>query len=109
MEPGALSRREAGALPATVAAWREQGRSVTFEGRRIHLFTREGDDPALVLLHGFPSSSYDWRGLIAAERGQAILARARGRDDRRGVAVVHGTHTGPRDPSRGPVSVPPVV
>lgn len=28
----------------------------------------------LVLLHGFPFSSYDWRGLLDEETEQAVLA-----------------------------------
>src|SRR6266508_6797427 len=63
-------------MPATphVERWRLQGRTLAVGGRGVHVFRRDGNDPALVLLHGFPSSSYDWRGLIAAERQQAILA-----------------------------------
>ena len=43
-------------------------------GRSIHLFRREGEDPLLLLLHGFPSSSYDWRALLELERKRAALA-----------------------------------
>ena len=32
------------------------------------MFVRDGADPPLLLLHGFPSSSFDWRGLLAALR-----------------------------------------
>jgi pimeloyl-ACP methyl ester carboxylesterase len=62
------------ALPPRVDAWRGLGRREEFRGRGIHVFTRAGDGPTLVLLHGFPSSSYDWRGLIEALPGQAVLA-----------------------------------
>jgi pimeloyl-ACP methyl ester carboxylesterase len=62
------------ALTSRVTAWRERGRSEEFGGRRIHLFTRGGSEPLLVLLHGFPSSSYDWRLLLDEEREHAVLA-----------------------------------
>ena len=35
---------------------------------------REGDGPLLLLLHGFPSSSYDWRLLLALRPESAALA-----------------------------------
>jgi pimeloyl-ACP methyl ester carboxylesterase len=61
-------------LTPRVREWRERGRSESFRGRRIHVFDRDGAGPPLVLLHGFPSSSYDWRGLLAAETDHAALA-----------------------------------
>jgi pimeloyl-ACP methyl ester carboxylesterase len=61
-------------LPPRVAAWRERGRDAEFRGRRIHLFERDGDGPLLLLLHGFPSSSYDWRPLLELETEHAALA-----------------------------------
>jgi pimeloyl-ACP methyl ester carboxylesterase len=57
-----------------VAAWRERGADEEFRGRRIHVFRREGSGPLIVLLHGFPSSSYDWRYLLEIERERAALA-----------------------------------
>jgi pimeloyl-ACP methyl ester carboxylesterase len=38
------------------------------------VFTRDGTGTPLVLLHGFPSSSYDWRRLLAIESERAALA-----------------------------------
>ena len=61
-------------LGSRVEAWRERGREEQIGGRRIHVFTREGRDPVLLLLHGFPSSSYDWRLLLEEERDHAVLA-----------------------------------
>jgi pimeloyl-ACP methyl ester carboxylesterase len=61
-------------LPPRVAAWRERGRDAEFRGRRIHLFERGGSGPLLVFLHGFPSSSYDWRTLLERETEHAALA-----------------------------------
>jgi pimeloyl-ACP methyl ester carboxylesterase len=62
------------ALTARVLAWRKRGAEEEVRGRRIHVFQREGRDPLLLLLHGFPSSSYDWRRLLEEEREQAALA-----------------------------------
>jgi pimeloyl-ACP methyl ester carboxylesterase len=49
-------------LTSRTAAWRESGQLVDFNGHRI--FVREGkggsERPALLFLHGYPSSSYDW-------------------------------------------------
>ena len=61
-------------LSTRVAAWRERGRDDEFRGRRIHLFERRGRGPLLVLLHGFPSSSYDWRPLLDLETENSVLA-----------------------------------
>ena len=52
-------------LTERVRRWRSEGRAETFRGRAIHVFDREGTGPQLVLLHGFPSSSFDWRPLLA--------------------------------------------
>jgi pimeloyl-ACP methyl ester carboxylesterase len=61
-------------LTARVAAWRDRGEREQVHGREIHVFRREGGGPLLLLLHGFPSSSYDWRALIELERDHAVLA-----------------------------------
>lgn len=57
-----------------VSAWRGRGEDEEFRGRRIHVLRREGSEPLLLLLHGFPSSSYDWRLLLELEIDHAILA-----------------------------------
>ncbi len=61
-------------FPPRVEAWRERGREEEFRGRRIHLFGRGGREPLLLFLHGFPSSSYDWRLLLEREIEHAALA-----------------------------------
>src|SRR4029079_19650622 len=61
-------------LPSRVMAWRERGRDEEFRGRRIHVFERGGRGPCLLCLHGFPSSSYDWRLLLEDETEHAVLA-----------------------------------
>jgi pimeloyl-ACP methyl ester carboxylesterase len=57
-----------------VSAWRDRGRDEDVRGRRIHTFDRDGSGPLLLLLHGFPSSSYDWRLLLDRETEHAVLA-----------------------------------
>jgi pimeloyl-ACP methyl ester carboxylesterase len=61
-------------LTAGVREWQDRGRRESFRGRQIHVFMRDGEGTPLVLLHGFPSSSYDWRGLLASEPGAPALA-----------------------------------
>jgi pimeloyl-ACP methyl ester carboxylesterase len=61
-------------LTPAVQDWRGRGREEFFRGRRIHVFERDGAGPRLVLLHGFPSSSYDWRGLLEVESERAAFA-----------------------------------
>ena len=61
-------------LPARVREWEGRGHAEEFRGRRIHCFHQPGEGPLLLLLHGFPTCSYDWRELIALEPGRAILA-----------------------------------
>jgi len=61
-------------LPETVVAWGRRGHPEEFRGCRIHCFHQPGEGPLLLLLHGFPNSSYDWREVIALEPERAILA-----------------------------------
>jgi pimeloyl-ACP methyl ester carboxylesterase len=62
------------ALPDRVEAWRKRGREDEFRGRRIHLFGRDGREPLVLFLHGFPSSSYDWRLLLDRQPELAAMA-----------------------------------
>lgn len=49
-------------LTPRVEAWRRSGELVELGGRRIFVRSQPGNDgPPIVLLHGYPSSSYDWR------------------------------------------------
>jgi pimeloyl-ACP methyl ester carboxylesterase len=43
----------------SVDAWREAGTFVDLGGHRM-FYRREGRGPALVLVHGYPTSSWDW-------------------------------------------------
>jgi len=44
-------------------AWLESGRHVDAIGMRVFVHER-GAGPAVLLVHGFPTSAYDWRGVI---------------------------------------------
>ena len=57
-----------------VEGWRLKGKQEDFRDHSIHVFYQDGEGPLLVLLHGFPTSSYDWRELIKRFPGRAILA-----------------------------------
>ncbi|MCG3882807.1 alpha/beta fold hydrolase [Psychrobacter sp. Ps3] len=51
----------------TLAQWRKQGELESINGQQI--FTRTGGNksaPALVLIHGYPSASWDWEGMWQA-------------------------------------------
>ncbi len=61
-------------LPAAVREWGRRGHPEEFDGRRIHCFHQPGEGPLLLLLHGFPTCSYDWRALLELEPGRAVLA-----------------------------------
>jgi pimeloyl-ACP methyl ester carboxylesterase len=61
-------------LTARVERWRREGTQERFRDHGIHVHVREGEGPLLLFLHGFPSSSYDWREVLALEPGRAALA-----------------------------------
>lgn len=42
--------------------WFESGRHIALGRRRLFLYER-GAGPAVLLIHGFPTSGYDWRGV----------------------------------------------
>jgi pimeloyl-ACP methyl ester carboxylesterase len=62
------------AMSDRVRAWEARGETEEFRNRRIHVFERSGSGPPVLLLHGFPSSSFDWRALLDAEGERAVLA-----------------------------------
>jgi len=43
--------------------WVASGRHIDIDGKRIFVYER-GEGPAVFLLHGFPTSCYDWRSVI---------------------------------------------
>jgi pimeloyl-ACP methyl ester carboxylesterase len=70
----ALDRSGGVPLTGSVRAWQQRGESDGFRGYGIHTLREEGEGPLLLLLHGFPSSSYDWRLLLDEEAGRNLLA-----------------------------------
>lgn len=60
-------------LTARTQRWLDAGEMADFRGRRLYVQRREGQLPMLLLLHGFPSSSYDWKGLLEQHPGNAAL------------------------------------
>ncbi|MGH2973820.1 MAG: alpha/beta fold hydrolase [Solirubrobacterales bacterium] len=61
-------------LNGRLGTWRERGEGTAFRGYRVHVLRQEGPGPLLLLLHGFPSSSYDWRLLLEHESERNVLA-----------------------------------
>lgn len=62
------------ALTERVREWQLRGESIDFRGYPIHVFRQKGKGPLLLLLHGFPSSSYDWRLLLDQLPERHVLA-----------------------------------
>ena len=56
-----------------IAEWSDGGRLEDFRGHSIYVRSVEGPGPVLVLLHGFPSSSYDFRLLLPLLGDNATL------------------------------------
>lgn len=56
-------------LPASVCQWRDQGRWVLTTAGQVFVRSQPGYGPTVLLLHGFPSSSYDFRS-VASRLGQ---------------------------------------
>jgi pimeloyl-ACP methyl ester carboxylesterase len=61
-------------LTPRVAAWSREGELVTVNGRRIFIRSRPGAGPPALLLHGYPSSSYDWRDLFELLPERRLIA-----------------------------------
>lgn len=62
-------------LTERVERWRDAGSIEDVLGRQLFVHRRAGNEaPLLLFLHGFPSSSYDWRELFELRAGQATLA-----------------------------------
>ena len=51
-------------LPQSVAAWRDGGRWLTTPAGRVFVRSAPGDGPTILLLHGYPSSSYDYHQVV---------------------------------------------
>jgi pimeloyl-ACP methyl ester carboxylesterase len=57
-------------VTARTDAWRREGELVEVAGHRLWVRHRDGDGPPVVLLHGYPSSSYDWHGVLTRLKGR---------------------------------------
>jgi pimeloyl-ACP methyl ester carboxylesterase len=61
-------------LPSSVAEWRDGGRFMATGPGKVFVRSASGDGPTILLLHGFPSSSYDYREVVPHLAGRAWLA-----------------------------------
>lgn len=60
-------------LTDRVLAWEAAGSYVDVDGLRVFVRDVPGDGTPLVLLHGYPSSSYDWRLVLPLLAGRRLL------------------------------------
>jgi pimeloyl-ACP methyl ester carboxylesterase len=61
-------------LTSRTSAWKQAGELATIAGRRIFVRERAGtsDSPPVLFLHGYPSSSYDWRHALGRVEGRRL-------------------------------------
>lgn len=57
-----------------VREWRDGGRQLRTRAGSVFVRSAPGDGPTVVLLHGYPSSSYDFREVVDRLGGRAWLA-----------------------------------
>ncbi|MGE2727251.1 alpha/beta fold hydrolase [Mycolicibacterium pulveris] len=60
-------------LPPDVTAWRDAGRWIPTPAGQIFVRSSPGDGPTVLMLHGYPSSSYDYRQVVSHLHGRAWL------------------------------------
>jgi pimeloyl-ACP methyl ester carboxylesterase len=60
------------ALTPRTEAWRRSGSREQLAGREIFVHERPGSGAPLVFLHGYPSSSYDWRLVLELLPGRRL-------------------------------------
>jgi len=63
-----------GEFSRCVMNWRANGQMIPLAGRRVFVSRQDGTGPLLLFLHGFPSSSYDWKQVLALLPGSAAVA-----------------------------------
>lgn len=61
-------------LTPRTSAWSESGELETHAGRRIFVRDRPGSGPPVLLLHGYPSSSYDWKPILELLPDRHLIA-----------------------------------
>ncbi|RZI87887.1 MAG: alpha/beta fold hydrolase, partial [Microbacterium sp.] len=52
--------------------WRASGRTVRIDGRDLFVHDSGQGDVPVVVIHGFPGSSYDWAGVVGLLPGRVI-------------------------------------
>jgi len=60
-------------VPPSVAEWRDGGGWLTTAAGRVFVRSADGDGPTVLMMHGYPSSSYDYRGVVPHLAGRAWL------------------------------------
>lgn len=60
-------------LPSSVRDWRDGGRWIPTRLGKVFARSADGDGPTILLLHGYPSSSYDFRNVVPHLAGRAWL------------------------------------
>lgn len=61
-------------LPPSVAEWRDGGTALSTPAGRVFVRAASGDGPTILLLHGYPSSSFDYREVVRRLDGRAWVA-----------------------------------
>jgi pimeloyl-ACP methyl ester carboxylesterase len=61
-------------LSPRVEAWRQSGGLTQVDGQRLFTTQRAGEGVPILLLHGYPSSSFDWRDTVTLLSGQRLFA-----------------------------------
>ena len=61
-------------LTPRTEAWRRRGALQKIAGNLIFVRDFDGAGPPVLFLHGYPSSSYDWRGVIERMPGRRVTA-----------------------------------
>jgi len=60
------------ALTPRVEAWHRRGAMEEHLDRQIFVLDQDGSGPPLLFLHAYPSSSYDWRGVVDRLPGRQL-------------------------------------
>ena len=60
-------------MPPSVIAWRDGGRLVSTDAGSVFVRSDQGDGPTILLLHGYPSSSFDYRAVVSHLAGRSWL------------------------------------
>ncbi len=69
-----MSDSVAAVMPPSVCEWRDGGRWVSTSAGSVFVRTASGAGPTVLLLHGYPSSSYDFRLMVQHLAGRAWVA-----------------------------------